>query len=72
MKSILALATAERSPALTATLMSRIAHVHNPVLEIKRGFKRRIRKRQKPFSGLKVAQMLEAREVEEKRINAVS
>jgi hypothetical protein len=67
-KSILSLAAAERTPAF----MSRIAHVHNPVLEIKRGFKRRIRKRQKPYSGMKVAQMLEAREVEERRINAVS
>ena len=66
-KSILSLAAADRTPSF----MSRIAHVHNPVLQLKRGFKRRLRKRTKPFSGMKVGQMLEAREVEERRINAV-
>ena len=66
-KSILSLAAADRTPSF----MSRIQHVHNPVLQLKRGFKRRLRKRTKPFSGLKVGQMLEAREVEERRINAV-
>ena len=66
-KSLLSLAAADRTPSF----MSRIQHVHNPVLQVKRGFKRRLRKRAKPFSGMKVAQMLEAREVEERRINAV-
>ena len=67
-KSLLSLAAADRTPSF----MSRIQHVHNPVLQLKRGFKRRLRRRQaKPFSGLKVGQMLEAREVEQQRINAV-
>ena len=68
-KSILSLAAADRTPSFMTT---RIQHVHNPVLQLKRGFKRRLRKRPaKPFSGMKVGQMLEAREVEERRINAV-
>ena len=69
-KSLLSLAAADRNnPNFMST---RIQHVHNPVLQLKRGFKRRLRQRaKKPFSGLKVGQMLEAREVEERRINAV-
>eukprot|EP00095_Tigriopus_kingsejongensis_P001379 snap_masked-scaffold205_size259573-processed-gene-0.2 protein:Tk01379 transcript:snap_masked-scaffold205_size259573-processed-gene-0.2-mRNA-1 annotation:"methyl- -binding domain protein 5-like isoform x4" len=60
------LAAMDKTPAF----MTRINHVHNPVIDTKRG-PRRTKKKVKAFSGMKVAQMLEAREVERQRINEI-
>ncbi|XP_059092531.1 uncharacterized protein LOC131887828 [Tigriopus californicus] len=65
-KLLAGLAALDKTPAF----MTRIQHIHNPVISTKRG-PRRTKKKVKAFSGMKVAQMLEAREVERQRINEI-
>ena len=65
-KTISALAMRDK----TNRFMEKINHIHNPN-DGKKGGKKKNRQRQKPFPGLKVSEMLEAREAERQRINEV-